>query len=279
MKYPMNMKNDIVLFTLVYIGKKGGEISMQKSFNSFEIIDDHIIIKRIDKSLLTYGEIRIPNYLRDFFHFHEMEKHDRWDIRIYYNKVEYFGVLYLDDYKRLRGKLRWGKDLTRELSNVTSKYVFESYGYEIKEESTPLLRLQKIDKKTFHADIIFPEDVERDAKEYMLHADKFIYGVKARFETDPEIRMKVLKQKGMSCAICGFNYESYYGDVGRGYIQIHQIIKDEKNMGEYDLEEDFIPICENCHAILHRNRENNLSVSELKQIIQLRHELRKTEKE
>jgi len=252
---------------------------MQKSFNSFEVVDEQIIIKRIDKSLLTYGEIRIPNYLRDFFHFHEMEKHDRWDITIHYNKTEFYGVLYLDDYKRLRGKLRWGKDLTRELSNVTAKYVFESYGYEIREESTPLLRLEKIDRKTFNADIIFPEDVERDAREYMLHADKFIYGVKARFENDPDIRMKVLKRKGMSCAICGFNYENYYGDVARGYIQIHHIIRDEDHMEEYDIEKDFIPICENCHGILHRNKENNISVSELKQIIQLRHELRKTEKE
>lgn len=252
---------------------------MEKSIHSFEIVDDNIIVKRIDKSLLTYGEIRIPNYLRDFFHFHEMEKHDRWDIRITYNKIDYFGVLYLDDYKRLRGKLRWGKDLTRELSNVTSKYVFESYGYEIKEESVPLLRLEKIDRQTFIADVIFPEDVERDAKEYMLHADKFIYGIKARFENDPEIRLKVLKRQGMSCAICGFNYENFYGDVGRGYIQIHQVIKDEMKMDEFDLEKDFIPICENCHGLIHRNKDEDLTVSELKQIIHIRHELRKTEKE
>lgn len=252
---------------------------MEKTLHSFEIINDNIIIKRIDKSLLTYGEIRIPNYLRDFFHFHEMEKHDRWDIKITYNKMDFIGVLYLDDYKRLRGKLRWGKDLTRELSNATSKYVFESYGYEIKDESTPLLRLQKIDRQTFHADVIFPEDVERDAREYMLHADKFIYGVKARFETDPEIRLKVLKQQGMSCGICGFNYENYYGDAGRGYIQIHQIIEDELKMDEFDVDHDFIPICENCHGIIHRNKDNNLSVSELKQIIHIRDELRKTERE
>lgn len=76
---------------------------LEKTVHSFEIINERIIIKRIDKSLLTYGEIRIPNYLRDFFHFHEMEKHDRWDIEITYNHTLYYGVLYLDDYKRLRG--------------------------------------------------------------------------------------------------------------------------------------------------------------------------------
>lgn len=252
---------------------------MEKTFNSFEIVDERTIIKRIDKSLLTYGEIRIPNYLRDFFHFHELEKHDRWDIRISYNKTDYYGVLYLDDYKRLRGKLRWGKDLTRELSNATSKFVFESYGYDTREENTPLLRLEKVNRKEFHADIIFPEDVRRDAAEYMEHSDKFIYGVRSRFETDPEIRLTVLKIHGTCCAICGFNYEDFYGDVGRGYIQIHQMFKNDENMEDFDLTTDFIPICENCHGILHRSKDLNISVKDLKQIIRLKGALRKTEKE
>lgn len=252
---------------------------MEKTFNSFEVIGDRVIIKRIDKSLLTYGEIRIPNYLRDFFHFHEMEKHDRWDIRITYHETDYSGVLYLDDYKRLRGKFRWGKDLTRELSNVTSKFIFESYGYELKEENVPLLRLEKIDKLTYSAEVLFPEDIVRDAQEYMLHSDKFIYGIKSRFETDPEIRLKVLKIHGTACGICGFSYESFYGDFGRGFVQIHQIYENEQTLEEYDLEKDFIPICENCHGMIHRYKDSPVTVGELKQMIRIREELRKAEKE
>jgi len=252
---------------------------VEKTVHSFEIINERIIVKRIDKSLLTYGEIRIPNYLRDYFHFHEMEKHDRWDIEITYNRGLYYGVLYLDDYKRLRGKLRWGKELTRELRATAEKYIFESFGYDIKEDSAPLLRLEKVDKTTFKADVIFPEEVEKDAKEYFLHEDKFIYGVKARFEMDPEVRMKVLKHHGTSCAICGFHYEHAYGDIGKGYIQIHQIIEDEQAMEDYDVDKDFIPICENCHGILHRNKDHALSVSSLKQMLNIHRALRKLEEE
>jgi hypothetical protein len=251
---------------------------LEKTVHSFEIINENIIIKRIDKSLLTYGEIRIPNYLRDFFHFHEMEKHDRWDIEITYHHSLYYGVLYLDDYKRLRGKLRWGKELTRELRNTASKYIYESYGYDIREENAPLLRLEKVDRLTFRADVIFPEEVEKDAKEYMLHEDKFIYGVKARYELDPDVRLKVLKIHGVSCGICGFNFEHIYGDVAKGYIQIHQIGSEGKSLEELDLEKDFIPVCDNCHGILHRSKEVDLSVKELQQIIKIQSELHKLDK-
>jgi len=252
---------------------------MEKSFNSFEIVSEDTIIKRIDKSLLAYGEIRIPNYLRDFFHFHEMEKHDRWDIRITYNKKDYFGVLYLDDYKKLRGKLRWGKELTRQLKDVISKYTDDDEEYDLKSEDTPLLRLEKVEKKAFHLDIIFPEEVRHDANEYMSHNDRFIYGIRSRFETDPDIRLSVLKFHGTSCGICGFNYEDFYGDLGRGYIQVHQIYENDEDMEDYDLQNDFIPICENCHGIIHRSKESHISIEDLKQIIKIRTVLRKAEKE
>lgn len=128
-------------------------------------------------------------------------------------------------------------------------------------------------------DLIFPEEVRHDANEYMSHNDRFIYGIRSRFETDPEIRLSVLKFHGTSCSICGFNYEDFYGDLGRGYIQVHQIYENDEDMENYDLQHDFIPICENCHGIIHRSKENHVSIEDLKQIIKIRAVLRKAEKE
>lgn len=251
---------------------------MEKALHSFEIINEHTLIKRMDKSLLNYGEIRIPNYLRDFFHFHEMEKHDRWDILISFRGKSYAGVLYLDNFQRMRGKLRWSKDLTTLLYQAGMKYIFPPDEEIIDPHNIPLLRLEKISPKEYKADLIFPEYITKDAKEYLLHEDKFIYGVKARFETDENIRLKVLKIHGTNCNICGFNYEEAYGDLGLGYIQIHQIASEEKTEEELNFDEDFIPICENCHGIIHRSKNKTLEFTELKQIFRLREELRKTEK-
>lgn len=245
-----------------------------KVISSFELIGERTIVKRIDQSLLKYGEIRIPNYLRDYFHFHEMEKHDRWDIHIRYSQRGYDGVLYLDDYKRLRGKLRWGKDLTRALSNSISSYVYE----ESLEVEAPLIRLEKIHRTAFHLDIIFPDEVRRDAAEYREHGDRFIYGVRSRYELDPEIRIQVLKIHGTSCAVCGLHYEDLYGDLGRGYIQVHHTGSVEAQPESLDFERDFIPICENCHGIIHRSREHMVELSELRQIVGFRKTLLSTEK-
>ena len=137
------------------------------------------------------------------------------------------------------------------------KYIFPPDEEIIDPNDIPLLRLEKISSKEYKADLIFPEYITKDAKEYLLHEDKFIYGVKARFETDDNIRLN---------------------DLGIGYIQIHQIASEEKTEKELNYDDDFIPICENCHGILHRSKNKTLEVSELKQIFRLREELRKTEK-
>lgn len=251
---------------------------LEKALHSFEIINDHTLIKRMDKSLLNYGEIRIPNYLRDFFHFHEMEKHDRWDISISFRGKSYAGVLYLDNYQRMRGKIRWSKNLTSLFYQAGMRYIFPSNDEIVDPSHIPLLRLEKISSKEYKADLIFPEYISKDATEYLLHEDKFIYGVKARYETDDTIRLKVLKIHGTSCKICRFNYEETYGDLGIGYMKIHQIASEEKAEDDLDYNKDFIPICENCHGIIHRDKNKTIDYLELQQIYRLREELRKTEK-
>lgn len=46
--------------------------------------------------------------------------------------------------------------------------------------------------------------------------------------------------------------------------ELFQISKKSKNIELTDL----VPVCSNCHRILHRNKEKMLSIEELKQLIQ-----------
>lgn len=242
----------------------------EKTFSSFEVISENVIIKRIDKSLLSYGEIRIPNYLRDFFYFHEMEKHDRWDIRISYNQDDYYGVLYLDDYKKLRGKLRWGKDLTRELGNAAAKYIFDKYDGTESEEAVPLLRLKKLSRTEFVAEVLFPHEIMSCRKLGPFETPD------ESLENDPDTRLEVLKVHGLDCWICGFNYESSYGELGKGLIQVHYKGKEVKT--EVNLVEDFIPLCGNCHAMVHMMEDSGAGIKDLKDYVRFRQEIRKTKK-
>lgn len=55
------------------------------------------------------------------------------------------------------------------------------------------------------------------------------------------------------CAACKFDFEKYYGGLGRGFIEAHhnQPIA-SRNGGTKTLLSDLIPLCANCHRMIHR---------------------------
>lgn len=69
---------------------------------------------------------------------------------------------------------------------------------------------------------------------------------------------------------CGFDFEKMYGDLGRDFIHVHHI-NPLKTIGEsyqIDSENDMVPLCPNCHAMVHRSNESrSLSVEALRSII------------
>lgn len=73
-----------------------------------------------------------------------------------------------------------------------------------------------------------------------------------RYERDPEERRKCLERYGnkYKCIVCGFNFEEVYGEIGRDFIHVHHI-KPLADNGK-DISENLIPVCPNCHAMLHR---------------------------
>lgn len=92
-----------------------------------------------------------------------------------------------------------------------------------------------------------------------------------RYERDKSIRDRVLAMKRgrVSCEVCGFDFESVYGKLGKGFIHVHHK-KPLFLIGEnYHpiIEKDFALVCPNCHAMLHRNRKDILTVEELREMI------------
>lgn len=61
------------------------------------------------------------------------------------------------------------------------------------------------------------------------------------------------KLDSFSCSICGFDFESVYGEIGHEFIEAHHT----KPVSEMDGAEnvylsDLIAVCSNCHRMLHR---------------------------
>lgn len=88
------------------------------------------------------------------------------------------------------------------------------------------------------------------------------------YERNEQARSACLAHYGYSCQICGINFETQYGDVGKGFIHVHHvdfISSFDGVVHEIDPREELISVCPNCHAMLHRRLNGKyLSPAELK---------------
>ena len=89
-----------------------------------------------------------------------------------------------------------------------------------------------------------------------------------RYERNREAREKCIAAHGCKCAACGMDFEKVYGEIGRGFIHVHHIVPLSSIGEEYELDpiNDLIPVCPNCHAMLHRH-DPPLIVEELRNAI------------
>lgn len=91
--------------------------------------------------------------------------------------------------------------------------------------------------------------------------------IQTSYERSPEARKRCLSYYGFSCRICWFNFEQYFGETGRGYIHVHHINPISEVGKEYNVDpiNDLIPVCPNCHAMIHAKRPA-FTIEEIKQI-------------
>lgn len=79
-----------------------------------------------------------------------------------------------------------------------------------------------------------------------------------RFERSKAARARCIAEHGAKCAICGFDFGKVYGDDFSGKIEVHHIVPLSEIREDYivDPVNDLIPVCSNCHLILHSKAVN-----------------------
>jgi 5-methylcytosine-specific restriction protein A len=116
--------------------------------------------------------------------------------------------------------------------------------------------------------------IEGDSNiEKINEVSSFVEGKKywiniSRYERDDSARKRCLDHYGSSCQICGFNFEKVYGSFGKDIIHVHHK-KPLADIGkEYIVDpiKDLIPVCANCHTIIH-SKEEAFSIIEVIQMI------------
>lgn len=92
--------------------------------------------------------------------------------------------------------------------------------------------------------------------------------VSKRYERSQKAKKACIEARGCKCYVCGFDFEKVYGEFGKGYIEVHHLVPVSQRGGTYKLnpKTDLVPLCSNCHSMVHRKREV-MDVEELKIII------------
>lgn len=97
-----------------------------------------------------------------------------------------------------------------------------------------------------------------------------------RYERSTIARQRCIDAHGIACFVCGFSFEKTYGEIGKGFIHIHHIVPLNQIGSSYkvNFKNDLIPVCPNCHAMLHRKKDGGVYTwQELKAIIAERQRL------
>ena len=83
---------------------------------------------------------------------------------------------------------------------------------------------------------------------------RVIERVTKQYERSKTNRAACIEIFGISCNICGVNFGNKYGEIGESFIHVHHrkplSLMEESYI--LDPRNDLIPICPNCHAMVHR---------------------------
>ena len=104
-----------------------------------------------------------------------------------------------------------------------------------------------------------------------------------RYERSRRAREECLANHEYACKVCGLIFEERYGKVGQGFIHVHHItpLSQVADDPDYKLNpvEDLVPVCPNCHAMLHSSGSKTLTVEELEDRIRRAPEANSSERE
>jgi 5-methylcytosine-specific restriction protein A len=88
------------------------------------------------------------------------------------------------------------------------------------------------------------------------------------YERSAAARAVCIDTYGVSCAVCGFNFEATYGPIGINFIHVHHLNPISTSVKGYQLNpvRDLRPVCPNCHAMLHK-RKKPYAIDELRSML------------
>ncbi len=224
-------------------GKSSSTIAPYKrALNSFRIfIDEHY--SRVENVTNKFSGLSLNSYKQLIVSY--LETHGKTTIDELYEYIS-----------SIKNTGKTGKQYLREV--VTNRY----QGSDIFEYDNPLVWLKNNDK----IDCTLPEELNENIK-YSEGTSKTI--VVNAYERNTKAKKVCIEYYGndYKCQICGFKFADKYGVEFKNKIHVHHIKPISEIGKEYEInpKKDLIPVCPNCHMILHsKGNGQTYSVDEVK---------------
>jgi 5-methylcytosine-specific restriction protein A len=143
-------------------------------------------------------------------------------------------------------------------------YYEEKSGSSVKKRKEVYNRYLKLINQTPEK-TVYPDEVDSEI-EYSEGKTKNV--LVNSYERNPIARKKCIEHFGLNCQVCDFNFKDKFGELGKDFIQVHHKIDIATIGNEYSVNPltDLIPVCPNCHSMLHKKKPA-YSIEELKQIM------------
>lgn len=197
----------------------------------------------------------------------EVSSSDYINDKLYWtNENEYDEGLKHNRFVRLKLIARLAED-----DNRLSKDVLKGLGVKTFQGASQIKKQASID----YILNIFKNTNDFDSDLLNTTGESFFEGVKRQvtvnsYERDNKARLQCIKIHGTTCAVCGIDFEKMYGELGKGFIHVHHVVPIHTIGKGYKINPatDLIPVCPNCHAMLHRGMNGEArTIEELKALI------------
>jgi len=118
---------------------------------------------------------------------------------------------------------------------------------------------------------VFDEDV-------IIQEGMEVITEKEEYKRSKQLRdyaLSYFKEQGeLNCTCCGFNFSDFYGkEIGEDFIEMHHIKpifqyqSDDQKQTIQDAISNIVPLCSNCHRMIHRHGKQSLQIELLKKHI------------
>jgi len=119
-------------------------------------------------------------------------------------------------------------------------------------------------------EIVGELDKHYEGKQITVRVNRYERDRTAKQDMIDAYRSEIVPKNGYKCQVCGFDFEDTYGDLGRNFIEAHHLtpLSEIKENHEVNPATDMIPLCANCHAMIHKMKNPNYE--ELRDLYQKR---------